>query len=144
MLRYIILTFFVSTSFAQDTDEQLLLAETQKILAYLDSYDRIYSQGGDDYIIATNISNSAARSINVVMNAFHLIHIYNFIDGKEDKLKVADYLRIQLPHASRLLKIELNLTDGIIGSAKGKKIIDTTELYLSSLDFVIKILSKFT
>jgi hypothetical protein len=136
--------FFTSTSFAQDIDEQLLLVETQKILTYLDLYDEIYSRGGEDYVIATNISNSAARSINVVMNAYHLIHIYNFISGKEDKSKVGNYLRIQLPHASRLLKIELNLTEGIISSATNKEIKDTTELYKSSLDLVIKILNLFT
>ena len=144
MIRYLLFILFVCTSFAQNIDERLLLVETQKLLTYLDSYDQIYSQGGEDYIIATNISNSAARSINVVMNAYHLIHIYNFLNGKEDKLKVEDYLRKQLPHTSRLLKIELGLTNGIISSARGKEIKDTTELYTTSLNFVIKLLKDFT
>jgi hypothetical protein len=120
------------------------LIETQKIVGYLDSYDKIYSGGGEDYALATNISNSAVRSANVIMNAYHLIHIYNIIEGDDDKLRVKEYLHIQLPHTSRLLKTEINLNSKIISSAKGKDIKDTTELYMSSLDFVIKLLNKYT
>ena len=110
----------------------------------MNSFDKIYEQGGEEALVAINISNSAARSVNVVMNAYHLIHIYNMIDGDLDKAKVEDYLKQQLPHTLRLLNIEQKLTTSIISPEKHKEIKNTADLYIISLDYVIKILNSFT
>ncbi len=144
MLRLIVFILFISTSFPQVIDENLFLVETKKILTYMNSFDKIYEQGGEEALVAINISNSAARSVNVVMNAYHLIHIYNMIDGDLDKAKVEDYLKQQLPHTLRLLNIEQKLTTSIISPEKHKEIKNTADLYIISLDYVIKILNSFT
>lgn len=144
MLRLIVFILFISTSFSQVIDENLFLVETKKILTYMNSFDKIYEQGGEEALVAINISNSAARSVNVVMNAYHLIHIYNMIDGDLDKAKVEDYLKQQLPHTLRLLNIEQKLTTSIISPEKHKEIKNTADLYIISLDYVIKILNSFT
>jgi hypothetical protein len=144
MLRLIVFILFISTSFPQVIDENLFLVETKKILTYMNSFDKIYEQGGEEALVAINISNSAARSVNVVMNAYHLIHIYNMIDGDLDKAKVEDYLKQQLPHTLRLLNIEQKLTTSIISPEKDKEIKYTADLYIISLDYVIKILNSFT
>lgn len=144
MLRLIVFIAFISTSFPQVIDENLFLVETKKILTYMNSFDKIYEQGGEEALVAINISNSAARSVNVVMNAYHLIHIYNMIDGDLDKAKVEDYLKQQLPHTLRLLNIEQKLTTSIISPEKHKEIKNTADLYIISLDYVIKILNSFT
>ena len=144
MLRLIVFILFISTSFPQVIDENLFLVETKKILTYMNSFDKIYEQGGEEALVAINISNSAARSVNVVMNAYHLIHIYNMIDGDLDKAKVEDYLKQQLPHTLRLLNIEQKLTTSIISPEKHKEIKYTADLYIISLDYVIKILNSFT
>ncbi len=144
MLRYLLFIFIFATSFPQTIDERLLLIETQKILTYMDTFEQIAIEGAGEYAIASNVANSIARSINVVMNAYHLIHIYNIIQGEEDRAKVLDYLKKQLPHTSRLLKIEFNLASKYIASSKNEVIKNSTELYIKSLDFVIKLLNNFS
>ncbi len=144
MLRYLLFIFILATSFPQTIDERLLLIETQKILTYMDTFEQIAIEGAEEYVIASNVANSIARSINVVMNAYHLIHIYNILQGEEDRAKVRAYLKKQLPHTSRILKIEFNLTSKYIASSKNKVIKNSTELYINSLDFVIKLLNNFS
>ena len=144
MLRYLLFIFILTTSFPQTIDERLILIETQKILTYIDTFEQITIEGAEEYAIASNVANSIARSINVVMNAYHLIHIYNIIQGEEDRAKVRAYLQKQLPHTSRLLKIEFNLTSKYISSSKNKVIKNSTELYSNSLNFVIKLLNNFS
>jgi len=146
MLRYLIFIFIFifTTSFPQTIDERLLLIETQKILTYIDTFEQIVTEGAEESVIASNVANSIARSMNVVMNAYHLIHIYNILQGEEDRAKVRDYLIKQLPHNSRILKIEFNLTTKFIALNKNKVIKNSTELYINSLDFVIKLLNSFS
>jgi len=144
MLRYLLFIFILATSFPQTIDERLLLIETQKVLTYMDTFEQITVEGAEEYSIASNVANSIARSINVVMNAYHLIHIYNIIQGEEDRAKVRAYLQKQLPHTSRLLKIEFNIVSKYIASSKNKVIKNSTELYINSLDFVIKLLDNFS
>ncbi len=110
----------------------------------MDTFEQIAIKGAEEYAIASNVANSIARSINVVMNAYHLIHIYNIIQGEEDRVKVRAYLQKQLPHTSRLLKIEFNIVSKYIASSKNKVIKNSTELYINSLDFVIKLLNNFS
>jgi len=144
MCRYLFFIFIIATSFPQTIDERLLLIETQKILTYMDTFEQITIEGEEEYAVASNVANSIARSINVVVNAYHLIHIYNLIDGEKDKLKVGDYLREQIPRTLGLLKIEVNLSTRFTNSSKSKQIIDITELYVKSLDSVMKLLYNFS
>lgn len=144
MLRYLLFIFILTTSFSQTIDERLFLIETQKILTYIDTFEQIIIEGTEESAIVSNVANSIARSMNVVMNAYHLIHIYNILQGEEDRARVRDYLIKQLPHNSRILKIELKLTSKYISSSKNKVIRNSTELYINSLDFVIKLLNSFS
>lgn len=144
MSRYLFFILIIATSFPQKIDERLLLIETQKILSYMDNFEQITIDVEDEYAVASNVANSIARSINIVVNAYHLIHIYNLIDGEKDKLKVGDYLREQIPRTLGLLKIEVNLSTRFTNSSKSKQIIDITELYVKSLDSVMKLLYNFS
>jgi len=144
MIRYLFFIFILTTSFPQTIDERLLLNETQKILIYMDTFEQITIQEAEEYAVASNVANSIARSINVVVNAYHLIHIYNIIEGEEDKMKVGGYLRKQIPRTSGLLKIEINLSTKFTSSSKSKQIKDITELYVNSLYLVMEILNNFS
>lgn len=144
MLRYLFFIFILATSFPQTIDERLLLIEIQKIITYGDSFEQIAIERVEEYAVASNVTNSIVRSINIVMNIYHLIHIYNIIEGEEDKMKVGDYLSGRIPRTLRLLKIEIKLTTQFTSSSKSKQIKDITELYVQSLDFVIKLLNNFS
>jgi hypothetical protein len=143
MIRYLFFIFILATSFSQTIDERLLLNETQKILTYMDKIEQITIDGEEEYAVASNVANSIARSINIVVNAYHLIHIYNMIEAEEDKLKVGDYLRQQIPRTSGLLKIEIKLSKGFTSSNKSKQITEISDLYVKSLDSVMKLLNTF-
>ncbi len=144
MFHYLFFIFIVATSFPQTIDERLLLIETQKILTYMDTIEQITIEGEEEYAVASNVANSLARSINIVVNAYHLIHIYNIIDGEEDKIKVKDYLSQQIPRTLGLLKIEIKLSTGFTSSSQSKQVKEITELYVKSLDSVMKLLNSFT
>jgi len=144
MFRYFIFIFFISTSFPQSEDERFILIEAQKILAYMSTLDQISLEQAAEFAVASNVANSVARSINVVMNAYHLIHIYNIIQGEEDKIKVGEYLGKQIPRTSKLLEIEVKLSTRFTLSNKSKGIKDITESYINSLNFVIKLLNDFS
>ncbi len=144
MFRYLLFIFILTTSFPQTIDERLLLIETQKILAYGDTFEQIAIERVEEYAVASNVTNSIVRSLNIIMNTYHLIHIYNMIEGEEDKMKVGDYLRGRITHTSRLLKTEVKLATRFTSSSKSKQIKDITELYFKSLDFVIKLLGNFS
>jgi hypothetical protein len=134
MIRYLFFIFILATSFSQTIDERLLLNETQKILTYMDKIEQITIDGEEEYAVASNVANSIARSINIVVNAYHLIHIYK---------KVGDYLRQQIPRTSGLLKIEIKLSKGFTSSNKSKQITEISDLYVKSLDSVMKLLNTF-
>ena len=144
MFRYLFFIVIIATSFPQTIDERLLLIETQKILTYMDTFEQITIEGEDEYAVASNVANSIARSINIVVNAYHLIHIYNLIEGENDKIKVGDYLRQQIPRTSGLLKIEMKLSTGFTSSSKSKQIKEITVLYVQSLASVMKLLNTFS
>jgi len=144
MIRYLFAFFILTTSFPQSIDERLLLTETQKILAYMDRMEQITIKGEEEYAVASNVANSIARSINIVVNAYHLLHIYNIIESEDDKLKVGDYLRQQIPRTSGLLKIEMKLSTGFTSSSKSKEIKEITVLYVQSLATVMKLLNTFS
>jgi len=144
MFHYLFFIFIVATSFPQTIDERLLLIETQKILTYMDTIEQITIEGEEEYAVASNVANSLARSINIVVNAYHLIHIYNIIDGEEDKIKVEDYLSQQIPRTLGLLKIEIKLSTGFTSSSQSKQVKEITDLYVKSLDSVMKLLNSFT
>ncbi len=144
MFRYLLFIFILTTSFSQTIDERLLLIETQKILTYGDIFEQIAIERVEEYAVASNVTNSIVRSLNIVMNTYHLIHIYNIIKGEEDKMKVGDYLGGRITHTSRLLKTEVKLTTRFTSSIKSKQIKGITELYVKSLAFVIKLLNDFS
>ena len=141
MFHYLLFIFIFTTSFSQTIDERLLLIETQNILTYGDTFEQIVIESVEDYAVASNVTNSIVRSLNILMNTFHLIHIYHIIEGEEDKMKVGDYLRGRITQTSRLLKTEVKLATRFTSSSKSKQIKDITELYVNSLDFVIKLLN---
>lgn len=143
MFRYLLFIFIFTTSFPQTIDERLLLIETQKILTYGDTFEQIAIERVEEYAVASNVTNSIVRSLNIVMNTYHLIHIYNIIEGEEDKMMVGDYLKGRITHTSRLLKTEVKLAARFTSSSKSKQIKDITELYVKSLGFVIKLLNDF-
>ena len=66
----------------------------------MDTFEQFTLEEAQEYAVASIVANSIARSINVVVNAYHRIHIYNIIEGEEDKIKVGDYLRNQIPRTS--------------------------------------------
>ena len=144
MLRYLLFIFILNTSFPQATDERLLIIESRKILTYMDTFEKIAREQEEESHIASNVANSMARSMSVVMNAYHLIHIYNIIKGEEDRSTVLDYLKERLPFSSRLLKIEVKVTSKYITLSTNKVIKDNTELYIKSLDFLIMLLNNFS
>jgi hypothetical protein len=136
--------FIIATSFPQTVDERLLLIENQKMLTYLDNFEQIDLERAGEYAVASNVAHSITRTINVVMNAYHLIHIYSIIQGKEDRATVLDYLKEQLPHTRRLLEIELKLTSKFITASEDKVIKNNTDMYMNSLEFVLKTLNNFS
>jgi len=144
MIRYLLFIVIITNAFPQTIDERLLLVETQKLLTYMDNIENMTIEGKEEYAVASNVANSFARSINIVVNAYHLIHIYNLIDGEKDKLKVGNYLRQQIPRTSGLLNIEMKLSKGFTSSSQSKQIKNITELYVSSLESVMKILNSFS
>ncbi|MCH7774862.1 MAG: hypothetical protein IH784_10735 [Bacteroidetes bacterium] len=141
MIVRIIIVCLISfaATYPQKVDERLLLIESQKFINYMDSFDQMSNKYTDLYTY-TNISNiaqSVVRSMNLLLNVYHLIHIHNIIQGEEDKQIVGNYVYRQIPKLSRLLKIEHKITESILSSIKTKEINDMTTLYINSLSYVI-------
>ena len=140
IVRVIIVSLISFASmYAQNVDERLLLIESQKFINYMDSFDQMSNKYTDLYTY-TNISNiaqSVIRSMNLLLNVYHLIHIHNIIQGEEDKHIVGKYVFRQIPKLSRLLKIEHKITESILSLIKTKEIKDMTTLYINSLSYVI-------
>ena len=129
----------IAAIYPQKIEERLLLVEAQKLIKYMESFDEMANDYTDVYTIAyiTNIAQSVSRSMNILINVYHLIHIHNIIQGVEDKNTVGHYVYQQLPKLSRLLKIERKITGGMLSSVNTKEIIDITTLYISSLNYII-------
>ena len=125
--------------YPQKIDERLLLIEAQKLITYMESFDQMANKYTDVFIVSslTNIAQSVSRSMNILINVYHLIHIHNIIQGAEDKKTVGNYVYQQLPKLSRLLKIERKITNGMLSSVNTKEIKDVTTLYISSLNYII-------
>jgi hypothetical protein len=141
MLVRIIIVCLISFAavYPQKIDERLLLIEAQKLIKYMESFDEMTNNYTDGFIVSniTNVAQSVSRSMNILINVYHLIHIHNIIQGAEDKNRVGIYIYQQLPKLSRLLIIERKITNGILSSVNTKEIKDVTTLYTSSLDYVI-------
>ena len=131
--------FSFAAAFPQKIDERLLLIEAQKLITYMESYDQMANKYTDVFIVSniTNVAQSVSRSMNILINVYHLIHIHNIIQGVEDKQTVGNYVYQQLPKLSRLLKIERKITNGMLSSINTKDVKDMTTLYIGSLNFVI-------
>ena len=144
MIGRIIIVCLISFAavYPQKIDERLLLVEAQKLIKYMESFDEMANKHTDGFIVSniTNVAQSVSRSMNILINVYHLIHIHNIIHGVEDKQTVGNYVYQQLPKLSRLLKIERKITNGMLSSISTKEIKDITTLYISSLSFVIKTL----
>ena len=132
----------VAAVYPQKIDERLLLVEAQKLIKYMESFDEMANKYTDVFIVSniTNVAQSVSRSMNILINVYHLIHIHNIIQGVEDKQTVGNYVYQQLPKLSRLLKIERKITNGMLSTISTKEIKDMTTLYIGSLSFVIKTL----
>jgi hypothetical protein len=141
MLVRIIIVCLISFAavYPQKIDERLLLIEAQKLIKYMESFDEMTNNYTDGFIVSniTNVAQSVSRSMNILINVYHLIHIHNIIQGVEDKQTVGNYVYQQLPKLSRLLIVERKITNGILSSVNTKEIKDVTTLYTSSLDYVI-------
>ena len=141
MIVRIIIVCIISFAsvYPQKIDERLLLIEAQKLITYMESYDQMANKYTDVFIVSniTNIAQSVSRSMNILINVYHLIHIHNIIQGAEDKQTVGNYVYQQLPKLSRLLKIERKITLGMLSSVNTKEIKDVTILYISSLNYII-------
>ena len=141
MIVRIIIVCLISFAavYPQKVDERLLLIEAQKLITYMESYDQMANKYTDVFIVSnlTNIAQSVSRSMNILINVYHLIHIHNIIQGAEDKQTVGNYVYQQLPKLSRLLKIERKITNGMLSSVNTKEIKDITTLYISSLNYII-------
>ena len=141
MIVRIIIVCLISFAavYPQKIDERLLLIEAQKLITYMESFDQMTNKYKDVFIVSniTNVAQSVSRSMNILINVYHLIHIHNIIQGAEDKQTVGNYVYQQLPKLSRLLKIESKITKGMLSSISTKEIKDVTTLYISSLSFVI-------
>jgi len=135
---YVCLISFASL-YPQKIDERLLLIEAQKLITYMEAYDQLANKYTDVFIVSyiTNIAQSVSRSMNILINVYHLIHIHNIIQGVEDKQIVGNYVYQQLPKLSRLLKIERKITNGMLSSVNSEEIKDITSLYISSLNYII-------
>ncbi|RLI60874.1 MAG: hypothetical protein DRO67_08595 [Candidatus Asgardarchaeum californiense] len=131
-----------AAAFPQKVDERLLLIEAQKLITYMESFDEMANKYTDVFIVSniTNVAQSVSRSMNILINVYHLIHIHNIIQGAEDKQTVGNYVYQQLPKLSRLLKIERKITNGMLSSVNTKEIKDVTTLYISSLNYIINTL----
>ena len=144
MLVRIIIVCLISFAavYPQKIDERLLLVEAQKLIKYMESFDEMTNKYTDGFIVPniTNVAQSVSRSMNILINIYHLIHIHNIIQGAEDKQTVGNYVYQQLPKLSRLLKIERKIINGMLSSISNKEIKDMTTLYIASLSFVIKTL----
>jgi hypothetical protein len=130
--------------YPQKIDERLLLIEAQQLITYMESFDQMANKYTDVFIVSniTNVAQSVSRSMNILINVYHLIHIHNIIIGVEDKNTVGNYVYQQLPKLSRLLKIERKITNGMLSSISTKEIKDITTLYIGSLSFVITTLES--
>ena len=141
MLVRIIIVCLISLAavYPQKIDERLLLVEAQKLITYMESFDEMANNYTDVFIVSniTNVAQSISRSMNILINVYHLIHIHSIIQGAEDKKTVGNYVYQQLPKLSRLLKIERKITNSMLSSISTKEIKDLTTLYISSLSFVI-------
>lgn len=141
MLVRIIIVCLISFAavYPQKIDERLLLVEAQKLIKYMESFDEMANNYKDVFIVSkiTNVAQSVSRSMNILINVYHLIHIHNIIQGAEDKKTVGNYVYQQLPKLSRLLKIERKITNSMLSSISTKEIKDLTTLYIGSLSFVI-------
>jgi hypothetical protein len=133
MLVRIIIVCLISFAavYPQKIDERLLLIEAQKLIKYMESFDEMTNNYTDGFIVSniTNVAQSVSRSMNILINVYHLIHIHNIIQGVEDKQTVGNYVYQQLPKLSRLLIIERKITNGILSSVNTKEIKDVTTLY---------------
>ena len=140
IVRIIIVCLISFTAvYPQKIDERLLLVEAQKLIKYMESFDEMANNYTDVFIVSniTNVAQSVSRSMNILINVYHLIHIHNIIQGAEDKKTVGNYVYQQLPKLSRLLKIERKITNSMLSSISIKEIKDITTLYIGSLNFVI-------
>ena len=141
MIVTIIIFFLISFAalYPQKIDERLLLIESQKFINYMDSFDQMSNKYTDiyTYTYISNIAQSVVRSMNLLLNVYHLIHIHNIIQGEEDKHLVGNYVYRQIPKLSRLLKIEHKITESILSSINTKEIKDMTTFYINSLSYVI-------
>ena len=141
MIVRIIIVCLISFAvvYPQKIDERLLLIEAQKLIKYMESFDEMANKYTDVFIVSsiTNVAQSVSRSMNILINVYHLIHIHNIIQGVEDKATVGNYVYQQLPKLSRLLKIERKITKGMLSSVNTKDVKDMTTLYIGSLSFVI-------
>ena len=141
MIVRIIIVCLISFAavYPQKIDERLLLVEAQKLINYMESFDEMANKYTDVFIVSniTNVAQSVSRSMNILINVYHLIHIHNIIQGAEDKQTVGNYVYQQLPKLSRLLKIESKITNGMLSSISIKEIKDVTTLYISTLNYVI-------
>ncbi len=128
-----------AAAYPQKVDERLLLIEAQKLITYMESFDEMANKYTEVFIVSNfaNVAQSVSRSMNILINVYHLIHIHNIIQGKEDKQIVGNYVYRQIPKLSRLLKIEHKITESILSSIYTKEINDMTTLYISSLSYVI-------
>jgi len=135
---FVCLISFASV-YPQNVDERLLLIEAQKLITYMESFDQMANKYSDVFIVSniTNIAQSVSRSMNILINVYHLIHIHNIIQGAEDKQTVGNYVYQQLPKLSRLLKIERKITNSMLSSVNTKEIKDITTVYISSLNYII-------
>ncbi len=141
MLVRIIIVCIISFAavYPQKVDERLLLIEAQKLIKYMESFDEMANKYTDVFIVSniTNVAQSVSRSMNILINVYHLIHIHNIIQGVDDKQTVGNYVYQQLPKLSRLLKIERKITNGMLSSVSTKEIKDITTLYIGSLNYII-------
>jgi len=135
----VVCLFSFAAVYPQKIDERLLLVEAQKLIKYMESFDEMANNYTDVFIVSniTNVAQSVSRSMNILINVYHLIHIHNIIQGVEDKNTVGNYIYQQLPKLSRLLKIERKITNSMLSSISIKEIKDITTLYIGSLNFVI-------
>ena len=141
MIVRIIIVCLISFAavYPQNIDERLLLVEAQKLITYMEAFDEMANKYTDVFIVSniTSVAQSVSRSMNILINVYHLIHIHNIIQSAEDKQTVGNYVYQQLPKLSRLLKIERKITSSMLPSVNTKEIKDITTLYINSLSYII-------
>ncbi|GAB4296290.1 MAG: hypothetical protein Kow0098_19340 [Ignavibacteriaceae bacterium] len=130
----LLMSILLSTAVAQSDPEIIILSEVQRLVGFIDQFQQISQDVNDtDFKIAAGVAHSVARSVNITMNAYHLIHIQAMITGTEDKQAVSSYVMKQLPGLSRLMKIESRLTEEMIEQCRNEKVLNKSKEYLHSL-----------